>query len=432
MDPNLRTATGAGTPTGPARERIGAHPADRGTLDGMTWDVVVVGAGPAGAAAALSAARTVGPSRVLVLDRHTFPRDKVCGDGIAAEALTDLAGLGVDLDELTAGYPPITRLRLTGPAGGVADRDLPDPVRVIPRQVFDARLVDAVRAHGIEVRQGHVRGLRSTADGCIVDIRSRTGVSGSLPVGPPLRTRVLIGADGAHSIVRRHLVGDRPVRTALAIRGYPAARPGQDLTQLITMTGEHWPAYAWSFPLGDGRANIGYGELLGESPVTKADLMARLDRLLPGAATDPTVLWRAHPLPLSPARPAVPDGTVLLVGDALSLVNPLSGEGIFYAVRSGALAGAAVTAADPGRVYRRTLRRDLGPHLRATAAVTALLRGPRLLDVGVRAAARRQRVFDDLVRMALADGGITPRLLRGLASSVLDDRASRSTAGHTP
>ncbi|TKV60174.1 geranylgeranyl reductase family protein [Nakamurella flava] len=404
---------------------------DAATVD-RSWDVVVVGAGPAGAAAALSAARVVGPSRVLLLDRHTFPRDKVCGDGIAAEALTELAGLGVDLDELTAGYPPITRLRLTGPAGGIADRDLPDAVRVIPREVFDARLVDAVRGRGIEVRQVHVRGLRASDGGWTLDLRSPRIHHAASDRGRQIRARVVIGADGAHSVVRRHLLGDHPVRTALAIRGYPAARPGQDLTQLITMTGEHWPAYAWSFPLGDGRANIGYGELLGESPVTKADLMARLDRLLPGAAADPTVLWRAHPLPLSPARPTVSDGTVLLVGDALSLVNPLSGEGIYYAVRSGALAGAASTAADPGRVYRRILRRDLGPHLRATAAVTALLRGPRLLDVGVRAAARRQRVFDDLVRMALADGGITPRLLRGLASSVLDDRASRSAAGHTP
>lgn len=400
--------------TGPHDVRPVGHP----------WDVVVVGAGPAGCAAALSAARTVGPSGVLLLDRSEFPRDKVCGDGIAAEALADLAGLGVDLGHLTAGYPPITRLRLTGPAGGVADRNLPDAVRVIPREVFDARLVAAVRAPGVQVRSAHVRGLRPTADGWLVDTRPRSTDPENDTAGHPVRARVVIGADGAHSMVRRHLLGDRPARTALAIRGYPAARAGQDLTQLITMTGEHWPAYAWSFPLGDGRANIGYGELLTGAAVTKLDLLARLDRLLPGATADPAVAWRAHPLPLSPARPAVPDGSVLLVGDALSLVNPLSGEGIFYAVRSGALAGASITRDDPGRAYRRALRRELGGHLCATAAVTGLLRGPRLLDVGVRAAARDQRAFDDLVRMALADGSVTPRLLRALAGSVVGNRTS--------
>lgn len=396
------------------------------------WDVVVVGAGPAGCAAALSAARTVGPGRVLLLDRHAFPRDKVCGDGIAAEAFTDLAALGVDPDDLTVGYPPITRLRLTGPAGGVADRDLPDAVRVIPREVFDARLLGAVRRRGVAVRRGRVRGLHREGGLWCLDNRSGAdGLDDSTESGA-LRARVVVGADGAHSVVRRALVGDRPARTALAIRGYPAARPGQDLTQLITMTGEHWPAYAWSFPLGDGRANIGYGELLGAVPTTRAQLLARLERLLPGATTDPAVAWRAHPLPLSPARPAVPDGSVLLVGDALSLVNPLSGEGIFYAVRSGALAGASVTTADPGRAYRRALRRDLGAHLRATAAVTALLRGPRLLDVGVRAAAHQQGVFDDLVRMALADGGITPRLLRGLVTSLAGPRGRQTRAGDPP
>lgn len=388
------------------------------TDDGR-WDVVVVGGGPAGAAAALSAARTVGPANVLLLDRHTFPRDKVCGDGIAAEALSDLVGLGVDLDELTAGYPPITRLRLTGPAGGVADRDLPDAVQVIPREVFDARLVDTVRAHGVEIRQAHVRGLRPCKGDWLLDMRTRATGPEAAEADPAVRAGVVIGADGAHSVIRRHLAGPRPVRTALAIRGYPRAPAGQDLTQWITMTGEHWPAYAWSFPLGDGRANIGYGQLLAADAVTRNALLTRLERLLPGVTDDPAVAWRAHPLPLSPARPVVPDGSVLLVGDALSLVNPLSGEGIFYAVRSGALAGAAVTATSPGQAYRRGLRRDLGAHLRATAAVTALLRGPRLLDVGVRAAARDQRAFDDLVRMALADGGVTPRLIGALTAAVV-------------
>src|SRR5205823_1088681 len=110
-----------------------------------------------------------------------------------------------------------------------------------------------------------------------------------------------------------------------------------DGVQVIATTPQRWPAYAWSFPLGDGRANVGYGELVSAG-TTRQGLVEGLHRLLPGVA--PLAL-RAHRLPLSTERPRQPDGRVLLAGDAASLINPLTGEGIFYAVLSGALAGRA-------------------------------------------------------------------------------------------
>ena len=85
------------------------------------------------------------------------------------------------------------------------------------------------------------------------------------------------------------------LRRALAIRGYAPALPGQGATQVLVTTEARWPAYAWSFPLGDGRANVGYGELVSGG-VTRAELVAGLHRMLPGV--EPTGL-RAHRLPLS-------------------------------------------------------------------------------------------------------------------------------------
>jgi flavin-dependent dehydrogenase len=108
----------------------------------------------------------------------------------------------------------------------------------------------------------------------------------------------------------------------------------------------------------------------------------------------------------------LPDGRVLLAGDAASLINPLTGEGIFYAVLSGALAGAAAAhGPDAGLAYRRALGRRLGRHLTHSSAAAWVSRWPGLMDAAFRAAAADQRVFDDVVDLGLADGRLTPRTL---------------------
>ncbi|GAB3945900.1 hypothetical protein GCM10027614_38430 [Micromonospora vulcania] len=167
------------------------------------FDVVVVGAGPAGAAAALTA-RRAGAS-VLLLDRSDFPRDKACGDGIAAHSVDVLTELGVT--EAVAGYAPLPALRLVAPGGGAVARALPRPAYTVPREVFDARLVAAAVAAGAQLRRHTVRRVEPRADRVVLD--------------GELSGRVVVGADGAGSVVRRAL--GQPVNPdrhlALAIRG---------------------------------------------------------------------------------------------------------------------------------------------------------------------------------------------------------------------
>jgi geranylgeranyl reductase family protein len=376
------------------------------------WDVVIVGAGPAGAACAATVRRARPDAGVLLLDRSEFPRDKVCGDGVAPEALDVLAGSGFDPAALTAGFPPVPRLRLRSPGGQVVDRRMRRPAAVVPRAVFDARLLDQALARGVEFRRHLVR--RITVHSSHVDLDGE------------LRADVLIGADGAESVVRRAIgvPPNRPGRTAVAIRGYSRVPQELDGVQVLTTTAQRWPAYAWSFPLGDGRANVGYGELIAGG-VTRGRLLDGLERLLPDLEpAEP----RAHRLPLSTGRPRQPDGRVLLVGDAASLINPLTGEGIFYAVLSGALAGAATASSDPGAAYRHTLNERLGRHLRHSAAAAGLTRWPRLMDATVRAASADQRVFDDVVDLGLADGRLTARTL---AAAVRALPASSGSAQET-
>jgi flavin-dependent dehydrogenase len=236
-------------------------------------------------------------------------------------------------------------------------------------------------------------------------------VDGSVTAG------VLVGADGAESVVRRALgiAPNRDNRMAIAIRGYAAQPPGTDGVLAILTTEQRWPAYAWSFPLGNGRANVGYGELVSGG-ANRAGLLAGLHGLLPGVEASGL---KAHRLPLSTGRPRHPDGRVLLAGDAASLINPLTGEGIFYAVLSGELAGAAaVGEADAGATYRQALLRRLGRHLLHSSTGSRASRWPRLMDAVLRAAAGDQRVFDDAVALGLADGRLTARTLTAAARRI--------------
>jgi geranylgeranyl reductase family protein len=376
------------------------------------FDVAVVGAGPAGSAAAIAACRA--GARVLLLDRAGFPRDKACGDGIAAEAVAVLRELGVT--GVTDGYPPIERLRLVGPQGAVVSRALPRPAHTVPRRVFDERLVRAAVAAGADLRRHVVRAVRD--DG-----------AGSVTIDGRYAAAVLIGADGAGSVVRRALGHpvNPPGHLAVAIRGYA---PSTATEQVIITTAQQWPAYAWEFPLGDGTANVGYGEGLRGEPLTRAYLLDRLNALLPG--TEPAGL-RGHHLPLSTRRPPPGRGRMLLAGDALSLINPFTGEGIFYAVLSGSLAGAAA-AAGGNRVaerYRDALRRRLGRHLRHSGFAAWLTRRPSVVDAAVDAAARDGRVFARMVELGLGDGVFDLHTIGRITSRMVSRRPA-TPATETP
>jgi len=390
------------------------------------WDLVVVGAGPAGSAAALGALRARPRASVLLLDRVAFPRDKACGDGVAAHALDELAALGVE--DSARGYPPLRRLDIRGPRGSAVTGEMARPVRVVPRRVLDARLVAAAALAGAEVRVGRVRGVTAHRDGVELDDGTRA--------------RALVGADGANSTVRRALGHGRnpPGTLAVAVRGYARAPAGTPVQRLLFDPGA-WPAYAWSFPVGDGTANVGYGLVPpdptrpppghtrpppGHTPppprrssVSRAELHGRLTELLPEEPADPATL-RAHHLPLSTARLTDGHGRVLLAGDAASLVNPLTGEGIFYAVASGRLAGAAaVTAADPAAAYGRGVRALLGRHFAHTDLLARGLRSPWLTDAAVRATARSRAAFDDVVELGLGPGRLRMRSTAAIARAIL-------------
>ena len=308
------------------------------------WDIAVVGGGPAGAATAIGALRADPSLKVALLDRADFPRDKSCGDGIAPHVIDLLTEAGVT--GIVDDWTPVPRLRLTRESL-VVDGAMQRPTWVVPRTVFDHRLVTAAQKAGAELVRHRVRSLSGTT------------------LDETHTAQVIVGADGPHSVVRRSL-GLRPGPMAVAIRGYaptPADRRGQ---LGIVFGGGGQPTYAWSFDRGDGLSNIGYGELLDARPrPTRAHLIEQVEALLPGS-TEGATDWVGHQLPLSSWRTPTQRGPVLLAGDAAGLVNPMTGEGIYYAIATGLSAGRAAASAHCG--WRSQLRwRPPCPYHQGTA-----------------------------------------------------------------
>jgi menaquinone-9 beta-reductase len=368
-------------------------------------DVAVVGAGPAGSAAALRVLQLRPDARVLLLDAAAFPRDKTCGDGIAAHVFELLDALGVP--DLTGLGPAVPRMRLRSPGGRVVARTCPRPNRVIRREEFDARLVAAAVARGAQLRRHRVRSLCVRADRVVLD--------------GEIAARVVIGADGANSTVRRLLGAppSRPSATAVAVRGYTGSTVLADALVIEFAGGRH-PAYAWSFPL-QGGANVGFGVFDRRGGGSRRQLLDALAALLPGQEPEPSTV-RGHHLPLSTGPRHHPDGRVLLAGDAASLVNPLTGEGIYDAVASGVLAGrAALLGAGAGAAHRRAMRRTFGRHQKHGAVLAALVPRPGFLDAAVAAAADDQSVFDAAVDLGLGRGTATVGALAQVAARYASD-----------
>jgi geranylgeranyl reductase family protein len=366
-------------------------------------DLAVVGAGPAGSAAALRALAMAPDLRVALVDAAEFPRDKVCGDGIGPEGLDVLAALHAD--EVVADAPRLDRIEVVAPSGRRAQGVAPRAGVVVPRRVFDARL------HRLAVQRGatpvHHR------------VRRILRVGDRVHLDDAVRASWVVGADGANSTVARAVGRPRPPRerTGLAMRGY-ADWPDLDALT-IRFVADRWPAYAWAFPIGDGRVNVGYGPFDATTIDSRRDLVTSLRAQFPDVAIDDATL-AAHHLPLSPARSSMGRGRVLLAGDAANLVHPLTGEGIYYALLTGAMGGAAIARAVTGGeagplvVYERALRARLGRHLRHTDAAAAMVRSSVAVEVAVAAAADDPQVLAQLAEFTLGTGVIDARMVAAL------------------
>jgi geranylgeranyl reductase family protein len=355
------------------------------------WDLIVVGAGPAGSAAAIAALRTRSDARVLVLDRAPMGRDKVCGDGIAPHAVAELDALGVCAVE---GREHIGTVRLVAPGGDDVGGESPDAGYVVPRAEFDERLLRAAIDAGAHFEVVRVTTLEQDDAGVTVN--------GSL------RASVVIGADGSNSVVRK-LVGESANHgrsLAVAIRGYAPTPAGSRRELLLRWDAQRSGGlcYAWAFPTAHGTDNVGYGLSAGARDHSRSYLERRMRELLPDHDLSGVHLT-GHTLPLSVRRPRPMIGRVLLVGDAASLINPFTGEGIYSAIVSGQLAGRA--AVSDLRAYPATLDARFGRQHGQATQLYRIIDFPIVLNTVIRAAGRDRRLFERLLDVGLGDAAFS-------------------------
>jgi menaquinone-9 beta-reductase len=218
-------------------------------------DVVVVGGGPAGAAAAIVLARA--GRDVVVVDRARFPRDKCCGDGLTAGALREYEALGLRPDTV-ASWQQVDDVWVRSPSGRTACFPMPRNqgvfAAVAERTDLDAAFLDVARAAGAKVHDGHALNGARLQDG-----RIELDVDGLGLVSAPYA----VGADGMWSPLRKALGADEHgyLGEWHAFRQYFSGVAPQARDLWVWFEADLLPGYAWSFPLPDGRANVGFGIL---------------------------------------------------------------------------------------------------------------------------------------------------------------------------
>ena len=347
-------------------------------------DVVVVGAGPSGSAAAAWARRR--GRDVLVIDSARFPRDKACGDGLTPRAVAELEllGLGPWLD----GRIRHRGLRMSG-FGADVEVDWPGPSfppmsSAVPRTELD----DVIRR--VAVDEGAEMLLGSKAVDVAHDASGRVSVV-TLGDGTEIGCTELIVADGARSTLGRALGRTWHQQTVygVAIRGY-LATPRSDepwITshlELRSPEGKVLPGYGWIFPLGNGEVNIGVGALA--TTKRPADMALRplmsyytgLRREEWGFVGEPRAGLSAL-LPMGGAVSGVAGPNWMLVGDAAACVNPLNGEGIDYGLETGRLAADLLGSGNLSEAWPTELRRHYARGFSVARRLGLLLTIPRFL-----------------------------------------------------
>ncbi len=352
-------------------------------------DLLIVGAGPAGSAAAIEAARA--GLETVVIDKAVFPREKCCGDGLTASALRHLEALGLDPADVPS-WQPVDDVRVVSPRGRQMVLPLPRGQGsfsvVARRSELDHAMVQLARAAGAEVREAvELTGITQTDDHVVAETTHGA-----------ITANAVIAADGMWSPTRK-LLGLAPDGYRgewHAFRQYVRnVSPAAQRELIVWFDADLLPGYIWSFPLADGSANIGFGIQRGRNHRIQEMKKLWLDILerphvaaVLGPDVEPEGPHKAWPIPARLGDLPITSGRVFFVGDAVAATDPMTGEGIGQAIETGRhaaqhLAAQNLAANGPGGVaaagagYETELRKGMVKDHHLAGALSNILANER-------------------------------------------------------
>ena len=394
------------------------------------FDVLIVGAGPSGSNTAISYKNLNPDLKVGIMDKAVFPRDKSCGDAIGPGVINALKRF--NNEHILDNEPEVISTSLFGPDNIGIQNYIPkvknkddSVVYVIPRYELDNRIFNIAKDLDVtSLEDTRYINYENIEDEQVLKVEIET----SSKEKKFIFTKLLVGADGANSRVRKslNLKQNSDLHKAIAIRAYINSPNYLEIfkerTLMFEINVSALKGYAWAFPSKDDLINIGIGMPLNLFKKDDMDINKMLDSFITtleskGVVVNNLRMEKSYMLPFASSRPKLSHDKIALVGDAGSMINPMSGEGIFYGMEAGYLLAKETFSSFNSRnknelnqnlkKYEKKLNQRFGKHFLSCTLARFILQSPFMTKRLLRIASVDKNTINFVVELLFDEARLT-------------------------